>query len=79
MKKILKNEAKDDMDFIMNNANKLRQIKEETEDMLTLRLHKLGPPGFLKTKFRNQTVQKFQTVNGKYFGCWFFKKNVYVI
>ena len=57
------------MDFIMNNANKLRQIKEETEDMLTLRLHKLGPPGFLKTKFRNQTVQKFQTVNGKYFGC----------
>ena len=70
LKKILKNNVLDDMDFmIKGGANKVRKIKEDTEDLLTLTLHKLGPPAFLKTKFRNQTVKKYQTVNGKYFGC----------
>jgi hypothetical protein len=58
------------MDSIANrNANKVRQIKEETQDLLALTLHKLGPPAFLKTKFKNQTVKKYHNVNGKYFGC----------
>lgn len=60
----------DEMDFITDRkANKVRKIKEETQDILTLTLHKLGPPSFLKTKFKNQTIKKYQTVNGKYFGC----------
>jgi len=70
LKKILKSDYLDDMDIVANrSANKVRKIKEETQDLLTLTLHKLGPPGFLKKKFKNETVKKFQTVNGKYFGC----------
>lgn len=70
LKKILKSNYLDDMDLVTNrSANKVRQIKEETQDLLTLTLHKLGPPGFLKTKFKNQTVKKYHIVSGKYFGC----------
>lgn len=29
---------------------------------------RLGPPSFLKTKFKKNTVEKFKIVNGKYFG-----------
>ena len=70
LKNILKNNVKDEIEFISsNNTNKLRKIKQETEDNLTLALHRLGPPGFLKTKFKSETVKKYQIVNGKYFGC----------
>jgi hypothetical protein len=36
--------------------------------MLTLK--SLGPPSFLKTRFKNTTIEKYKVVNGKYFGCY---------
>ncbi len=51
----------DDNDLISNNIgnDKVKKIKENTQDILTLTLHRLGPPSFLKTKFKIQTVKKF--------------------
>lgn len=66
----MKSNYLDEMDLVTDrNPNKIRQIKEETQDLLTLSLHKLGPPNFLKTKFKNQTLKKYHIVSGKYFGC----------
>ncbi len=70
LRRILKNQANEEVDFFLVwSQPKLKEIKTENEDNLTLRLHKLGPPSFLKTKFKNETIKTYQTVNGKYFGC----------
>lgn len=32
-------------------------------------LKSVGPPSFIKTKFRLKTIEKYKNVSGRYFGC----------
>jgi len=70
LRRILKNKANEEIDFfLVSHEPKLKEIKNETEDNFTLAMHKLGPPAFLKTKFKNETIKTYNIVSGKYFGC----------
>jgi hypothetical protein len=70
LRRILKNKAIEEIDFfLVNSEPKLKEIKTENEDNFTLTLHKLGPPSFLKIKFKNETMKTYKTVSGKFFGC----------
>lgn len=70
LRKILKDQAHDEVDFfLVSNASKLKELKNDNEDDFTLTLHRLGPPSFLKTKFKKDTMNMYKTVNGKFFGC----------
>ena len=41
---------------------------ETNNDSIIKTLNKLGPPKFLKTKFRKTTTDKYKQITGKYFG-----------
>jgi len=70
LKRLLKNKGKVEPDYyLIYDAPKLIKSKLNNEDHLTLTLHKMGPPSFIKTKFKNDTNKIYRTVNGKFFGC----------
>jgi hypothetical protein len=50
----------------MKNFRKQRQVNDQE---LILALKTLGPPSFLKTRFKSTTVSRYNVVNGKFFGC----------
>ena len=49
--------------------DKFKEQGRENDNQLILTLKSLGPPSFLKTRFKNTTIEKYKVVNGKYFGC----------
>ncbi len=60
LRQILNNRANDEIDFYLTNYEpKLKKIKNDIEDDFILTLHKLGPPSFLKTKFKNITNKTY--------------------
>jgi hypothetical protein len=70
LRKILKNRAHDEIDFyIEKNLDKVKEIKNNIDDKNSIALHKLGPPSFMKKKFRLETMNMFKSVSGKFFGC----------
>lgn len=50
----------------MDNFNKLKQDSEDIG--LIKSFNRLGPPSFMKKQFKKTTVEKYKSVNGKYFG-----------
>jgi hypothetical protein len=48
---------------------KFKNMVEKNQDEVVKIMKKLGPPSFLKSKFKTATLNKFKVVNGKYFGC----------
>lgn len=50
----------------MSDFNKM---KKDNEDIgLIKSFNRLGPPSFMKKHFKKSTVEKYKSVNGKYFG-----------
>lgn len=66
LRNIVKYNIMNDFDFATNND--VKRIKKETEDNLYLVMHRLGPPAFLKQRFKNETIKKYKIVNGTNFG-----------
>jgi hypothetical protein len=67
---IVKNKIDKRNDFLgVQNMKKFREARMEMDENLVMVLKKLGTPSFLKTGFREKTMEKYKTVNGKYFGC----------
>lgn len=57
-------------DFLgIQDITKFKENRRENDNELMMTLKSLGPPSFLKTRFRNKTIEKYKIVNGKYFGC----------
>jgi hypothetical protein len=48
---------------------KIKEMVQKNQDEVIKALKKLGPPSFLKNKFKTATLNRFKVVNGKYFGC----------
>jgi len=52
----------------IEDRKKYLENRKKLEMECTLAISRLKPPGFLKSNFKNKTVEKFKCVNGKYFG-----------
>jgi hypothetical protein len=68
VRNILKGRNRKNIDF--------KELDEETdkdqfiEEFLKLsKFKKLGPPSFLKTNFKKNTMDKFKMLDGRFFGC----------
>ena len=48
---------------------KINPKEDEEEMQKILRFQKLGPPSFLKTSFKKETMIKYKMLDGKFFGC----------
>ncbi len=70
VRNILKKKMDSDDDFLgVQDVGKFKEQRRENDNELMMTLKSLGPPSFLKTKFRYKTIEKYKIVNGKYFGC----------
>lgn len=63
-----KNDPVDD-NFEFRKIEKFKENARIDNNKVIKALDKLGPPSFLKTKFKNETIRTFKVINGKYFGC----------
>jgi hypothetical protein len=52
----------------MEDIQKFKDDRRNNDNELIITLKHLGPPAFLKTKFKKRTIEKFKVVRGKYFG-----------
>jgi hypothetical protein len=69
MRNLTKNKG-EEIDFL--DIKDIKQFKQdiiETGNEVVRKLRIFSRPNFIKTKFRNGTMQKLNQVNGKYFGC----------
>jgi hypothetical protein len=70
VRNILKSKKDPDNDFLgINNIGKFKEDKRQNDNELIMTLQNLGPPSFIKTRFKKDTIEKYKIVNGKYFGC----------
>lgn len=53
---------------IFDTVEKFKENKKEADVDLLLALRELGPPTFVKQKFKNNTVKKFNCISGLYLG-----------
>lgn len=58
-----------DDSFGMKNMNRFKDTKRKFDSEVAKTLSNLGPPSFLKTKFKNSTIESYKIAHGKYFGC----------
>jgi hypothetical protein len=43
-------------------------MNKESDQEITMAMHKLGPPSFLKKNFKSETIKKYKMVTGINFG-----------
>ncbi len=53
----------------IEDLKKFKDQRRENDQELLLALKNLGPPSFLKTSFKSSTIERYNVVNGKFFGC----------
>jgi hypothetical protein len=53
----------------LNEIQKIKNERAEGDKHLLSILKSVGPPSFMKTKFRLSTIEKYKNVSGRYFGC----------
>lgn len=69
MRNIMKKRIDPSNDYLgMEDINKFKEQKRDNDNELIQTLQKMGPPSFLKTRFKKATLEKYKVVNGKYFG-----------
>lgn len=69
VRNIMKKRLDNENDFLgIEDIMKFKKLNREGEDDVIRALKKFGPPTFLKTKFKKETMEKYKIVNGKYFG-----------
>jgi len=65
----MKKKVDTENDYIgIEDIAKFKETRRENDNELIKALKKLGNPNFLKTRFRSTTVQKYRSINGKFFG-----------
>jgi hypothetical protein len=70
LRNVIKNKMDpDSVDTDIKEPAKFKEMVEKNHDEVVKIMKKLGPPSFLKSKFKTATLNKFKVVNGKYFGC----------
>jgi hypothetical protein len=71
VRNIMKNKIDDRNDNLgMANIDKFKEERRVNDNELMKTLNKLGPPSFLKTRFKKETIDRYKMVNGKFFGCF---------
>jgi hypothetical protein len=71
IRNILKHQRDTESDHLgIEDIMKYKEQMRMNDYDLILTLEKLGPPSFLKKKFRNTTIDKYKVVSGKYFGTY---------
>jgi hypothetical protein len=68
LRNILKYKVEDENLAVLD-INKFKAQTKENEKQAILALQSLGPPSFIKKKFKSSTYEKFKMLSGKYFGC----------
>lgn len=69
VRNIIKNKSDKKYDHLgVIDMKKFKDEKRNLDDKVQKTLNRLGPPSFLKTKFRTRTVDQYKVVNGKYLG-----------
>ncbi len=53
----------------LNEIQKIKNERAEADKIILSILKSVGPPSFMKTKFRLKTIEKYKNVSGRYFGC----------
>jgi hypothetical protein len=54
----------------MGDMVKFKEQRRNNDNELMLTLKSLGPPSFLKSKFKKDTIERYKIVSGRYFGCF---------
>lgn len=70
LRTVLKTKSDPDSEEInIKNFEKFREMVRTNNNKVIKALDQLGPPSFIKSKFKTTTINTFKVVNGKYFGC----------
>ena len=70
LRTVLKTKTDPDSEEInIKNLEKFREMIRLNNNKVIKALNQLGPPSFIKSKFKTTTINTFKVVNGKYFGC----------
>ena len=67
LNKILKNKEDTENDELFENMNEFKRKKKEIEFKVLLAINSLGQPKYVKNKFRNKTITKYNAVSGNNF------------
>lgn len=72
MRNIFKNnnETAEKEQLEIENMQRYKEEMRQNDNELILALNKLGPPSFVKRKFRQGTIEKFEVIKGKFFGVF---------
>jgi hypothetical protein len=68
LRNILKYKVEDE-NLAIFDIQKFKDQTKDNEKEAIIALQSLGPPSFVKLKFKSSTYDKFKRLSGKYFGC----------
>jgi hypothetical protein len=68
LRSILKHKADPEENLGLSDLKKYREDRNDIAYLTSKSLSKLGLPSFIKKNFRVSTIQKYNVVNGNYFG-----------
>ena len=69
MERLMKDVEKKEQFNVMDlNIEQLKSIQKKSETDGVLAIVRAGKPRFVKTKFKQTTIEKYKSVSGEYFG-----------